>query len=267
MSIPEETDVLVVGAGMGGMCAALFASQRGLRVLLCEKTDMVGGTTATSAGTVWLPGASSNRSEGLKSAEAYLDAEIGNRGSRKREVFLQTCGEALAALHKHTDVKFRSVQPHPDYHPASPGWSMAGHALAPVPFDGRLLGKDFERVRPPMKPFMVLGGLMIGRDDIEHFVHPFKSMKSFRLVARKVLRHLADRLRYTRGTQLIMGNALVARLLLSIRQHDIPLWTQCRLIELLSNGDRVHGAIARSMEKEQRWKLDVELFSRRGVLA
>jgi glycine/D-amino acid oxidase-like deaminating enzyme len=41
--VPElwdrEVDVLVIGAGMGGMCAALFAKLRGLDVLVCEKTD------------------------------------------------------------------------------------------------------------------------------------------------------------------------------------------------------------------------------------
>ena len=54
----REVDVLVFGAGMGGMCAALVAACENLEVLLCEKTDQVGGTTATSAGTVWIPGSS-----------------------------------------------------------------------------------------------------------------------------------------------------------------------------------------------------------------
>src|SRR5205085_5918866 len=54
----REVDVLIFGAGMGGMTAALVASLEGLDVLLCEKTDQVGGTTSTSAGTVWIPGSS-----------------------------------------------------------------------------------------------------------------------------------------------------------------------------------------------------------------
>ena len=51
-----EVDVLVVGAGAAGMTAALVSSLEGLDVLLCEKSDRVGGTSATSAGTVWVPG-------------------------------------------------------------------------------------------------------------------------------------------------------------------------------------------------------------------
>src|SRR5687768_11197439 len=39
-------DVVVVGAGGAGMAAALFAAIDGLRVLLVERTEYVGGTTA-----------------------------------------------------------------------------------------------------------------------------------------------------------------------------------------------------------------------------
>ena len=49
-----EVDALVVGAGAAGMTAALVSSLEGLDVLLCEKSERVGGTTATSAGTIWV---------------------------------------------------------------------------------------------------------------------------------------------------------------------------------------------------------------------
>ena len=58
-STPQDTvevDALVVGAGAAGMTAALVGSLEGLDGLLCEKSDRVGGTTATSAGTIWVPG-------------------------------------------------------------------------------------------------------------------------------------------------------------------------------------------------------------------
>ena len=50
-----EVDVLVAGAGAAGMTAALVCKLRGLDVLLCEKSSQAGGTTATSAGTIWVP--------------------------------------------------------------------------------------------------------------------------------------------------------------------------------------------------------------------
>jgi 3-oxosteroid 1-dehydrogenase len=227
----KEVDVLVFGAGMGGMCAALFAALQGLSVLLCEKTDKVGGTTATSAGTVWIPGA--REGDDPAAAARYLDAEIGNRGDRDlRAAFLESGPEALAMLQSGTEVKFRPAVPHPDYHPDLPGWSGEGRAFAPLPFDGRTLGRDFALVRPPLAPFMVLGGLMLGRDDISHFVKPFGSVASFRHVAGIVLRHAVDRMTHERGTRLVMGNALVARLLFSLRRAGVPLSLGTRLVEL-----------------------------------
>ena len=65
----RETDVLVVGAGAGGMAAALAASLQGLSVVLCEKSAQIGGTAATSAGTLWIPPDTAD-------AERYLDALI-----------------------------------------------------------------------------------------------------------------------------------------------------------------------------------------------
>src|SRR5947208_14054924 len=60
-----EVDVLVVGAGAAGMTAALVSSLEGLEALLCEKSDRVGGTTATSAGTIWVPGTRQSRKAGF----------------------------------------------------------------------------------------------------------------------------------------------------------------------------------------------------------
>jgi succinate dehydrogenase/fumarate reductase flavoprotein subunit len=257
----HEADVIVFGAGMGGMCAALIAVQEGLSVILCEKTNQVGGTTATSAGTLWIPGSGGRGADDIAQARTYLDAETGNRGDRAlREAFFATGPEAADYLQKHTEVKLRPVGPHPDYHPNKPGWSMQGRALGPYPFDGRLLGKDFALVRPPIAPFMVLGGLMIGRDDIPHFLKPFGSLKSFLHVARIVLRHGLDRLTRNRGTRLIMGNALVARLLFSLRQKNVPLWTNCALAGLIVNDGHVDGAIVTANGKQKR------LRARRGVV-
>ncbi len=67
----REVDLLIVGAGPAGMAAALVAALEGLDVLLAEKSDQVGGTGATSAGTLWIPGNHQSRAAGFNdSAEA-----------------------------------------------------------------------------------------------------------------------------------------------------------------------------------------------------
>ncbi|NDF45968.1 MAG: FAD-dependent oxidoreductase, partial [Betaproteobacteria bacterium] len=49
----DSFDVVVIGSGGAGFSAALNASLEGARVLLVERTQHVGGTTALSASTSW----------------------------------------------------------------------------------------------------------------------------------------------------------------------------------------------------------------------
>ncbi|MFN8621470.1 MAG: FAD-dependent oxidoreductase [Chloroflexota bacterium] len=49
----EPVDVLVAGAGMAGLCAALAAAEAGARVLVLEKGPAPGGSMRMSGGTVW----------------------------------------------------------------------------------------------------------------------------------------------------------------------------------------------------------------------
>ncbi|MDO4292342.1 MAG: FAD-dependent oxidoreductase [Eubacteriales bacterium] len=46
IKILERTDILVVGAGLGGICAALSAARAGMRVVLAEKNAVLGGQAA-----------------------------------------------------------------------------------------------------------------------------------------------------------------------------------------------------------------------------
>ncbi|NCD21234.1 MAG: FAD-binding protein, partial [Actinobacteria bacterium] len=50
----HEYDFVVVGAGTG-MLAALAAKEAGLSVLVVEKSEYVGGSTALSGGGFWVP--------------------------------------------------------------------------------------------------------------------------------------------------------------------------------------------------------------------
>ncbi|MCR0983866.1 FAD-dependent oxidoreductase [Roseomonas populi] len=247
----EEVDLLVIGAGAAGMTAALVAALEGLQVLLCEKTSMVGGTTATSAGTVWVPGTSQSAAAGVpdSSAEAarYLASVIGTRGGEaQRAAFLEAGPLALDDLERRSEVRFVAAKAHPDYLGNHPGAAFGGRALGPEPFDGRLLGaEDFQRVRPPRPEFMVLGGMMVARADIAPLLKPFASSANLVQAVRLLARHVRDRLRHRRGTRLVMGNALVARLLYSLRRQGVPIRFDTALVRLLHEGGRVTGAVLR----------------------
>jgi succinate dehydrogenase/fumarate reductase flavoprotein subunit len=243
----DEVDLLVVGAGAAGMTAALVGTMEGLRTILCEKTDMVGGTTSTSAGTVWIPGSNQSAKAGIPdsiaAAKAYLNAVVGEGGNNEqRAAFLESGPKVLDYLEAKTCVRFAPAAAHPDYK-KMPGAAYGGRALGTEPFDGRKLGADFARVRPPRPEFLVLGGMMVGKSDIPSLLAPFSSFKSLMHAARLLARQAMDRLRYPRGTRLIMGNALVARLLTSLRQHRVPVRFETRMTELLTEDGRVTGAI------------------------
>ena len=146
MAAEREVDLLVAGAGPAGMTAALVASLEGLEVLVCEKSEQVGGTGATSAGTLWIPGNSESRAAGYddrpQDAARYLDALIAGPSDRAlRETFLATGPEALDYLSRRTEVQFVPCGTHPDYRSELPGAAAAGRAVIPKPFDGRLLAR------------------------------------------------------------------------------------------------------------------------------
>ncbi|SDP15590.1 Succinate dehydrogenase/fumarate reductase, flavoprotein subunit [Rhodoferax sp. OV413] len=217
-------DLVVVGAGGAGMAAALFAAIAGQKVLLVERTEYVGGTTAWSGGTTWIPGtrhaAGVNPQDTLADAKRYLDNAVGEHSpAALRQAFLDHGAEAVELLENRSEVHYRAYPKHPDYISDLGGSTLNGRALEPLPFDGRLLGNLFALIRPPIPEFTVLGGMMVDRTDINHLLALGKSFRSFQHAAKLLARHALDRLRHPRGTRLVMGNALVGRLLVSLSQH------------------------------------------------
>lgn len=242
----REVDLLVLGAGAAGMTTALVAALEGLSVLIVEKTGQVGGTAATSAGTVWIPGNRQSREVGhtdtAEAAARYMDGLIGAPDtSGLRTAYLATGPVAIDYLRAKSEVHFVPSGKHPDYRDMD-GAAVSGRALAPALFDGRLLGRDFERVRPPIPEFLVLGGMMAGKDDIPRLIGRFRSVSNFLYAGGLFLRYLKDRLRYSRGTRVVMGNALVARLFYSLKQNAVPVLFDARLVTLIREDERVVGA-------------------------
>jgi len=241
-----EFDVIVLGAGAGGLAAACVAAAEGLATLLIEKSEFVGGTTAVSGGMVWIPANPKMQEAGIadsvEAARRYLDAVApARRDSAVREAFLARGPEAIAYLEAHTALRLRPVTNYPDYYPDAPGATLGGRVLEPVDFDGYTLGRSFSLLRWPLPEFMLFGGMMIARPDLPHFRNVDRSPRSALRVARLLLDYAGQRLLAPRGTRLVLGNALVARLLKSALDLGVTLRLGARATRVLIEDGRATG--------------------------
>lgn len=253
----EAFDLVVVGAGGAGMAAALFGAIDGLKVLLVEKTAHVGGTTAYSAGSAWIPNTHHAEAAGAaddpERAATYLRQAIGNRSSEEmRRAFLAHGPKAVAEIEAHSEVLFRARTLHPDYNTEFEGSTLRGRVLEAMPFDGRKLGKHLSLVREPIPEFTVLGGMMVNQEDVGHLLKMWRSWPSFKHAAQIILRHARDRLSYKRGTRLMMGNALIGRLLYSLNQRDVPILLEAAIEGLQFDQRRVSGVTIKQGGIERR---------------
>jgi succinate dehydrogenase/fumarate reductase flavoprotein subunit len=259
----HAADLLVLGSGAAGLAAAVAGVAEGLSVLVLEKTEWLGGTSAYSAGTSWIPGHRHQPDPAADVAEArrYLDALVGDRAPHElREAYLRHGPEAIEYFER-LGLRFRHSASVVDYHPDLPG-SGIGRALEPHPFDARRLA-GFARVRWPIPEFALFGGtLMVRRAEADQLLKVFDgSVRATALALRLGARWAFDRLRHRRGTRLTMGNALVAALYDQLTRRSGKVWFTARTTELVTAASgRVTGAIV-----SHRGQL-VRVTARRGVV-
>jgi 3-oxosteroid 1-dehydrogenase len=259
----REVDLLVIGSGAAGLSAAIFGRQIGLETLLCEKTIQLGGTTATSGGIVWAPGSHHAVQQGIRDSSdlvrTYLRGEFGKSYNAELvDAFLETVPQAIAALEK-AGVNF-SLTHWPDYHPDRMGAAQGGRTLEAQRFDGRKLGNNFQLIRPPLPPLMLLGGMQVDKRKIDDFLNPFRSRATLSRVIATLLRYATDRLRFPRGTELCAGNAMVASMVHSLLSSGAEIWTSARLTGLVQSGSGVAGAFVQCGERQS------AIRAKRGVI-
>lgn len=254
----SSVDLLVLGTGAAGLSAAVTGARSGLQTLVLEKTEYLGGTTAYSAGTTWAPGNRHQIAAGVtgerEAASRYLDGVVGDKAPREtREAYLDRAPEMIDYFHKH-GIRFIHSKTVVDYHPEVDG-SGVGRALEPEPFDGRTLGvDDFRRVRPPVPEFALFGGtLMVRRAEVSQLLNIFNwSPKAAFLALKLGVRWFFDLLKYPRGTRLVMGNALVARLFGDLKKNGGNVLFNSTAKELIVENGRVVGAIVETGGKQTR---------------
>ncbi|MEW1979403.1 FAD-dependent oxidoreductase [Citricoccus sp. NPDC079358] len=267
----REVDLLVLGTGAAGLAAALTGAQEGLSVLVLEKTDYIGGTTAYSAGTCWIPNNHFQREDGItddaEKAERYLDRLVGDASDKAlRQAYLDN-GPAMLRYMEDLGVTFRRSPAVVDYHSELPETGQTGRALEPEPFDGRTLGRNrFRHIRPPVPEFALMGGtMMLRRAEVGTLLGLFSRKAGTMAKAGATAlglgaRWAVDMVRNPRGTRLVMGNALVARMYAEVLARGGEVWRNASTTELLRDQDRVTGAVVGYQGRELR------IRARRGVV-
>lgn len=242
-------DLIVLGAGAAGLAAACTAAIEGRSVALIEHTNRVGGTTAISGGMIWVPANDKMKAAGiddsLEDAARYLALLVpGAPHDVRMRAYLTNGAETLRYLEAHTALKLQPVRRYPDYYPQLAGSTPGGRVLEPVPFDGRELGADFALLRDPLAEFLLFGGMMISREDIPKLRRMHRSPAAALYVLKLLVRYGLQRLQAHRGTTLVLGNALAARLFLSARRLGVDILLETSVQHLTTENGRVNGVQA-----------------------
>jgi succinate dehydrogenase/fumarate reductase flavoprotein subunit len=104
----EVVDVVVVGTGAGGMTSAVVASEAGASVLVVEKGQYIGGTTAVSGGDMWIPNNHHIADKDTREdAIAYITRLSDGRAADPKliERYVDTAPGALQWLEDNTEYK------------------------------------------------------------------------------------------------------------------------------------------------------------------
>ncbi len=243
----REVDVAVLGSGGAALTAAISAFDHGAReVLILEKGNMVGGTTAMSGGMLWIPNNPYQVAAGIAESDedvvAYLDALApGQLEPDTLFAFMENGPEMIRYFTEKTPVRFHAFADFPDYQPYLPGAKPdGGRSLDNEGFAFAELGKLASRVNPTKMAYPVrgslseaIGGLLDGET-------------------------LADReARDVRG----LGQALIGSLFKAVLDRNIPIEFEQRARKLVKDGDRVIGVIAEDANGK-----DLRVRARRGVV-
>lgn len=243
----READVVVLGSGGAAMTAAIAAHDFGAKkVVILERSGMVGGTTAMSGGMLWIPNNHHQQAAGIADSDedivTYLDSLApGALDPETLWAFMQNGPEMLRYFEEKTPVRLHAFADFPDYQPYAPGAKPdGGRSLDNAAFSFARLGKWASRVNPSKMAYPLRGSLMEAtRGTLEE-------------------QTLAER---EAGDYRGLGQALAGSLFLAVIERNIPVEFETRARRLVKDGDRVVGVIAEDASGRT-----VHVRARRGVV-
>ena len=259
----EVFDFVVVGSGGGSMCAGLFMRSESQRVLILEKTALIGGTTARSGGVMWIPNNPFMKRDGIEdsfeSASRYLDSVLGDQKdapgtSRERRRTYLTEAPRMVEFLGSQGVELTRVAEWPDYYDERPGGSVAGRTVVAELFDANELGAWKDKLRPSFIRAPVPATL----EELMELPALKRSWRVklllLRLVARKVIA------RITGKDWIAGGAALQGRMLQAALRTGVEIRTDSPVSRLVVDNGAVTGVV--TVKDGRPWRVGARL----GVL-
>jgi len=257
----ETFDFVVVGSGGGSMCAALVMRKAGKSVLILEKTDLLGGSTAKAGGVMWIPNnrfmARDGVDESLDKAAAYLDAVVGDDptapgATRERRMTYLNEAPAMLEFLIGQGIKFNRAPYWPDYYTNAPGGSAEGRTVLADLFDINELGEWKDKLRPNK---FTLPAPIVQAMSLPLIKVSWKAkLEALKVVWRGVTGKLTGKHWVTAGA------ALQARMLQAAVREGVDLRTHSPVSEVIVEGDRCLGVVTQKDGKP--WRVGARL----GVL-
>ncbi len=226
-----DVDWVVAGTGAAGVAAALAGVMRGMRVVVIEKSERIGGATASSLGGLWVPDnhlmADAGLSDTLEDARRYMRFLSGGYAlPAMTEAYLTASRIALREF-ADAGVALRLLRGLPDhYFPSAEGSSRDGRMVEAAPITRAALGDWGDRLEEGVYneagvswgDAIAWGGLGARNTWPEH-----------ELEARRA------------GQLLAAGPALVGQFLSRLMAAGVPVLAGFRAERLLVEGGRVTG--------------------------
>ncbi len=261
----KTVDFLVVGSGAGGMLGSTFAALNRQETLVIEKSDLWGGTSATSGGGIWIPNSPVAIAQGFQDSHEeafkYIRALSADHVPDSLiNAYVQYSPDMLQWVHDNTPVRFASI-PYTDYHAELPGGKEGYRTHLAMEFDGKLLGEDVQTLRPASPAASLLG--KIGWKFTETTALLYRPKGWWITAAKMLLRYYGDipqRLRSKKDRFLTLGNCLMGGLRYAHKNAGGELWLNTKMLELVYENGRVTGAKVLKDGKELR------IGARKGVL-
>lgn len=257
----EIFDWIVVGSGAGSMSSALVMRHAGKSVVILEKSDKVGGTTAKSGGVMWIPANRFLLADGEKDsadgAMTYLDALQDVDGNpapgttrEKRLAYVTQAPRMIDFLMDQGVALQRGATFWPDYYDELPGGCKTSRTVVAKPFDRKELGPWQDKLRQGFAEFNVT--LVEG---MEAQGHRRTNKASGKLLMRIILRTIRDKLlgrKYTTA-----GAALQGRMLKAALAADVDVRVDSPVSEVIVEGGAATGIV--TMRDGRLWRIGARL--------